>query len=628
MFTDTVGSTAHAQSNEREALKLRDEQFEVLRGLFALHHGREVKSTGDGFLAEFDSALRAVQCAVDIQQHLHERNSLPGAPIDLRIGIHLGDVERRDDDIVGDAVNIASRIEPLASPGGICISAEVFSQIRNKISNRFEKLPPTSLKGVHAAIEIYRVVLPWTVRGVPGGDVRTTGIAILPLANISPDPKDEYFADGLTEELITVLSQLRNLRVISRTSVNQYKASTKTLVQIGSELGVAYVLEGSVRKAGNQLRITAQLIDAAADKHLWAKTYDRELDNIFVIQSEIARQVTSALEVELRPTDRARLEKGPAIRPESYLAYLKARVLARGWTHESLGAAVRGFEQAIELDDRNAAAYAGLAITVYDDGLWHGEVADTEWVNRTRSAAERALDLDSNIAEAHLALAYLAWRDADLVRAEQEFRLALSLNPNHADTRRSYGLFLESAGRADEALDEFTVAEGADPLWHSLYFFHGATLVWLSRLDEALPIIERYAELAPPGSGAHALRAEYFRARGNVDAALTELQAGFEEGTPLDRLLDRARYLILAGKKDEARAILQQMSSSAESGQTVYHLAMLSAELGDLDECFRWMERALEQKNLPMQRLRLDPQLEPVRRDPRFRSILHRLNLT
>ena len=275
MFTDMFGSTASAQANEVESLKLRDEQADLVRPIFSAHRGREIKSMGDGFLVEFDSALHAVQCAIDVQQHLRERNSQPGAvPIQLRIGIHLGDVEHRESDIFGDAVNIASRIESTSDPGGLSISSQVFEQVRNKISNRLESLPPTTLKGVQMPIKVYRVVLPWTGPDASTGD-GPSGLAVLPFTNISPEQRDEYIADGLTEELITVLSQLRDLRIISRTSVMLYKATPKSATQIGAELGVSSLLEGSVRKAGNHLRITAQLIDTRSDRHLWSQTFDR-----------------------------------------------------------------------------------------------------------------------------------------------------------------------------------------------------------------------------------------------------------------------------------------------------------------------------------------------------------------
>ncbi len=362
MFTDMVGSTALAQTNETEALRLRDEQEAIVRPLFATHQGRAIKSMGDGFLAEFDSALRAVECAIDIQQRLHERNARPGlSPIQLRIGIHLGDVEARGADIFGDSVNVASRIEPLAEPGGICVTEPVFGQVRNKIPNRLEKLAPQVLRNVRFPVEVYRVILFREAAVSPAANLGPTGLAVLPFTNISPDVKDEYFADGLTEELITVLSQLRGLRVIARTSVMPYRAPSKGVTQIGAELGVSWVLEGSVRKAGNRLRITAQLIDVASQGHVWANSYDRELDDVFALQSEMAKQVAEALKLKLLSRDEARLDQRSPPRPESYLEYLQGRTSLRGFTETEMRAAKEHFERAIALDGRNAAAHAGLA---------------------------------------------------------------------------------------------------------------------------------------------------------------------------------------------------------------------------------------------------------------------------
>lgn len=239
MFTDTVGYTASTQANEGRTLDLLRQQVELVRPLLAVHQGREVKSTGDGFLVAFDSALKATQCAVSIQRRIHERNMEGGlAPIRIRIGIHLGDVVQSGTDILGDAVNIAARIESIAEPGGISVSGAVHEQIRNKIPEQLEKLAPTALKGLQVPMEIYRIVLPWTVPDTSPASAVPTGLAVLPFSNISPDPKDEYFADGLTEELISVLSQLRDLRVIARTSVMPYKATSKGVSQIGAELGV------------------------------------------------------------------------------------------------------------------------------------------------------------------------------------------------------------------------------------------------------------------------------------------------------------------------------------------------------------------------------------------------------
>ena len=629
MFTDMVGSTASAQANEAAALKLRDEQAGIVRPLFAAHHGREIKSMGDGFLAEFDSALRAVQCAIDIQQHLNERNAQPGVPpIQLRIGVHLGDVEQRETDIFGDAVNIASRIEPLAYPGGVCISGEVFSQIRNKIPNQMEKLPPTALKGLQVSLDIYRVVLPWTVRESPAASSGPTGIAVLPFTNISPDPNDEYFADGLTEELITVLSQLRELRVISRTSVMLYKATPKSASQIGAELSVVSILEGSVRKAGNRLRVTAQLIDARSDRHLWAKTYDRELDDIFAVQSELAKEVADALKIELRTTEAARLESRPAARPDSYLAFLKGRSLLHSHTKASLEAAKEQFELAISLDSNNAVAHAALATVMFELGIWYTDVSLTEWEKNVRRLVDRAIELDPDLAEAHQVLATLHWRVNEFPAMEKELRVALTLDPSYALAHNRLAQCLQMEARTDEALQEFTLAEAADPLWLDNLRNFAPALIWLGRLDEALLKIQKIGKLQPDGRSFHGALATYYLARSDLAQCLHELERSEElEVEPRYKPMLRAMYYALSSEKEKARALLKREETLPEFGQISTFIAQTYAELGDLDECFGWLDKAFLAHNLPIAGFRLSPRLEHVRSDPRFQVLLKKMNL-
>jgi len=627
MFTDMVGSTAAAQANESEALKLRDEQAALVRPLFSVHQGREIKSMGDGFLAEFDSALRAVQCAIDIQQHLHERNSQPGtARIQLRIGVHLGDVEQRATDIFGDAVNIASRIEPLATPGGVCISGEVFSQVRNKIPNRLEKLEPMTLKNVLFPMEVYRVVLPWTVAEASAASPTPTGLAVLPFANISPDPKDEYFADGLTEELITALSQLRELRVIARTSVTPYKSTSKGVAQIGAELRVTSILEGSVRKAGNRLRVTAQLIDVGSEGHVWAKTYDRELDDIFAVQSELAKQVAETLKIELHAPEAARLEARPPVQSDSYDAYLKGRAALQDITQPSLEAAKHQFEIAISLDPRNASAHSGLAAVTCMIGWWHTDLHDTKWVETSRRLAARAIELDPTIAEAHSALAQTLWPARDYAAMEREFKLALALNPSDSLAREFYAGILQDQDRPEEAVREYSLAEEANPLWPLPVVNLANLLIWLGRLDEALVKIRRVSELAPTRSYLPVLLARYHLARSDVEQSLQELRRAEDlESDPRLKRFTHIWNVIVSGDGAQAKELLRREEASPEYGHTPYFLALAYAELGDLDSCFLWLDR--QGPTVPLQALRLDPRLVHVRRDPRFEALLKKMNL-
>jgi len=630
MFTDIVGYTASTQVDEASALRLLQEQEELVRPLFAGHHGREIKSTGDGFLVEFDSALRAVQCAIDIHQRIEERNSQKGVtPIQLRIGIHLGDVEERAGDIFGDAVNIASRIQPLAVPGGVCISGEVFSQVRNKIPNTLEKLEPHALKNVRFPVDLYRVILPWTVKVRPSpSSSGPTRLAVLPFANISPDPNDEYFADGLTEEMIVMLSQLRELRVIARTSVILYKSTPKSVAQIGAELGVDAVLEGSVRKAGDQLRITVQLIDVSTQEHTWANTYNRKLDNVFAIQTEIAKRVAKQLKVNVRAAEQARLEERPPVRPDSYLAYLKGRALLHTATRDSLETAKSEFERAITLDANNAAAHSGLADATRWQGWWYPDAPRVRWEEVSRQLTTRAIELDPNLAEAHVSLALDLWDDFDYVAAEKELQLALSLNPSYSFAHNAYASILEDEARTDEALLEFTLAEQADPLWILNLFHFAHLLIWLGRLDEALAKIRKLGELEPGGVGYHGCLSSYYLARSDLEGALEEFrQAEALHPEPRDKQVMQAVYYAMSGEKGQARALLRTEETLPDRPHWAQNIAEAYALLGDLDECFHWLEKAIGTHYITLQPWRLDPRLKNVRGDPRFQAILKKMKL-
>ena len=279
MFTDIVGYTHLSQTNESLALELLEEHQRLLRPAFAAHGGTEVKTMGDAFLVEFKSALQAVMCAVEIQKKMAERNAAapPSRKLELRIGIHVGDVVNGAGDIYGDAVNVASRIEPLAEPGGVCISQQVFDQIRNKTPLEIDKVGDVNLKNVYLPVGIYKIGLTGSRASAEQLSGPKERLAVLPFVNISPDPNDEYFADGLTEELIAKLSEVKGLKVIARTSVMNYKRKEKKVSEIAAELRVGSVIEGSVRKAGDRIRISVQLIDPRTEEHLWSSNYDSKL---------------------------------------------------------------------------------------------------------------------------------------------------------------------------------------------------------------------------------------------------------------------------------------------------------------------------------------------------------------
>ncbi len=629
MFTDMVGSTAMAQADESAALRLREEQESIVRPVFSSHRGREIKSMGDGFLVEFDSALRAVECAIEIQRQLNDRNSRVGVvPLEVRIGVHVGDVEQRAGDIFGDAVNIASRIEPLAPPRGVCITGEVYSQVHNKIPNKLVRLPATRLKGVQATVDVYRVELPWSEASTEPSESEPTGLAVLPFANISPDPRDEYFADGLTEELITELSRLPKLRVIARTSVVTYKSSPKSVAQIGTELGVTSILEGSVRKSGDRLRITVQLIDVRSQGHTWASTFDRELTDVFAVQGEIAQEVARSLRIRLRVRDTQRLEGRPKVPVESYLAYLKGRTLLSQAFRGAVGEARAEFERAIELDDRNAAAFSGLADALSIAGWMEPDTVRAEHESIRRKAVARALELDPSLAEAHVSRALILWRNYDYREMDAELELAIELRPSYSAAHLWYGQILAEQARAEEALTHFVLAEAADPLSETNLFFHASLLCLLGRFNEVSEKLTRLERIAPNEHHTHRIRARYYLGLGDRQGALAEIAAaGATSSEPRWTPLYRAWYHIVEGDADAARAVLREEETLPEFPQNLWHVAWLYAQLHDLDRCLQWLERSRQSAIFPIELFRLDANFSDLRADPRFTDLLGRANL-
>jgi TolB-like protein/tetratricopeptide (TPR) repeat protein len=628
MFTDIAGYTPLAQKDEKAALQLLREQQSLVGPVIGAHRGRQVKSMGDGLLIEFPNALDAVECGVDLQRHVHERNALPGLPqLRLRVGIHLGDVQEVGADIFGDAVNIASRIEPLADPGGVCLSEPVFVQVRNKVPYQLENLGSKTLKGVEEPVAVYRVALPWMVERPPTQTSPLPRIAVLPFVNISPDPKDEYFADGLTEELITVLSQFQGLQVIARTSVTPYKSTSKPLTQIGAELGVATVLGGSVRKAGNQLRITAQLINVSSQGHLWANTYDRKLDDIFAVQTEVAERIADVLRVKIGKTEEELLGARPTTHPDSYLAYLQGRTLLNaGWSEENFRAAKKQFELAATIDPKNARAFSGLADATTYLG-WGGYITSREeWLPASRAYAAHAVELDQNLAEGHCSLGMILWDDWDFTGAERELKRALALNPSYAAAHHSYGGLLFDEGRVDEGSRELELSVVLDPQSRRSLQYYAIQLCVLSQPETARPIIERIRTLAPESADYHYSLGIYYDARSDLPSALRE----FERAIRLDPEANQvpvAWVRALMGEREAARQILESEKRRTGRPPSRWSLAAVYALIGDFDEAYRILFKAAEEHDLPLQRIRNDPRFEPLRRDPRFAELLKKMNL-
>jgi TolB-like protein/class 3 adenylate cyclase/Tfp pilus assembly protein PilF len=562
MFTDMVGYSALSQRDDKLALELLEEHREILRKIFPEFNGTEIKTIGDAFLVEFNSALEAAQCAIAIQRALVKRNA--DVPSDrrneLKIGIHIGDVVHRGGDVYGDGVNIASRIEPLAGAGGICVSMDVERQIRNAVETHFEKLAPTDLKNISVPMDLFRIVLPWEHKGEvkskkaelrkSSGVSRTRAalvgafllllivgigwwfahrrdhstpreaasaaraeaatavsdksIAVLPFENLSSDKENAYFTDGVQDEILTDLAKIADLKVISRTSVMQYKSGVaRNLRKIGEDLGVAHVVEGSVQRAANKIRVNAQLIDARNDAHLWAQTYDRDLADVFAIQSEIAKAIADQLQARLSPNEKKAIEQPPTTDLAAFDLYSRAKSLLltvsfSATNDPDVRKAIELLDEAVKHDPSFFDAYCQLAYA--HEYLY--AVFGTDHTPTRLALAEAALQaatrLRPDAGETHLARAqFLYYGQRDYAGALAELEKARRALPNDARIFELTGLITRRRGDQQEGLRNLQRGVELDP--RNLYTLQQIALSYLNlgRYGEGIAALDRALSTVP-----------------------------------------------------------------------------------------------------------------------------------
>lgn len=525
MFTDMVGYSAISQKNEALALELLENHRNILRDIFPTFNGDEIKTIGDAFLVKFHSALDAVLCGIEIQKTLKDYNSSAEKErkIMLRIGIHMGDVVQRDNDIYGDGVNISSRIEPLAEPGGICISEDVARQVENKISEPLEKMGSRELKNIKLPMKVYQIVLYATpVENV--FEESNNKLAVLPFQNISPEKETDYFSDGLTEEIIMHLSGIKELRVISRTTSMQYKNVNKDINTIGRELDARYILEGSVRKFKDDLRITAQLIDVKTDSHLWAETYRGNLEDIFDIQENVSKQIVQALRLTLSPAEEVALSKRATLDSKAYDINLRAREFLFRLTKGYLLSAIDLFNSATELDSRYAAAYAGAGEAYAQ--LFQFFDKDSKWLDKAMEASLKALMYDSSSSEAYTALALVYYNKEQYNEAMSSVQKAIELDKHNFFAYWVLGRILFASDQFAEAEKSLKTVLELNPDFHSAYMDLQMVYGKLNDVEKHTNMVKTAANFYPnyllrfpDDARAHLFYASTLVHQGNIESA-------------------------------------------------------------------------------------------------------------
>jgi TolB-like protein/Tfp pilus assembly protein PilF len=453
-------------------------------------------------------------------------------------------------------------------------------------------------------------------------------LAVLPLENLSHDPEQEYFAEGLTEALITTLAKVGELRVISRTSVMQYKGVHKPLREIARDLEVEMVVEGTVLRAGRRVRITAQLIDAAKESHLWAESYERDLRNILALQSEVARAIAREVQIKLTPQEQAQFAQASPVDPESYEAYLKGRY---HWNRRVVGGlekAIGYFQEAISKDPTYGAAYAGLADCLSGLGVW-GFVSPNEGCGKAKRLALNALEIDCGLAEAHASLAWATmWHDYDLFAAEREFERSIELNPRYATAHQWFGMSLGLMGRYEEGYTELKRAILLDPCSSVIHWTLGFVYRRARRYDQAIEQHERALELDPNFAQGHGGLGFDYLEKGMYEPAISELQKAVQLSQSAPTFLAwLGEAYAVAGHRDEALNVLERLQElSKQRYVTPYIVAGIYAALGKKEEALQWLNSAYGEHAAFMVLLKTEPRFDYLRSDPHFQDILRRMN--
>jgi adenylate cyclase len=626
MFTDMVGYSQQMQKDEGNALKLLEKQWEIVEPILQEFGGKRIKTIGDAFYTQFHSVLKALKCALEVQRILSSYNATRHFEehVTLRIGIHLGDIEIKDGDAYGDGVNIAARIEPLAEPGGIAITEDVHRQVVNKIEYSFKPLGKPELKNIHQRFEVYQVILPWqdrrkkqdpnftvdkdrrrqsqmhskTLKNKNGPKQSTSrpviygvmiamvimatvflyknnmsslnrelgrSIAVLPFENMTEQPGSDYFSDGITEDIISALSEINGLRVIARTSILQYKGTNKTVVEIAKEVNVNTILEGSVRRIDNNVRVVAQLIDIETDDHLWANTYDRKLDDIFEVQSDIALNIANALEAELSTELTAELTSSSTQNSQAYENYLKGKEQYYTYTEEGFRKAVKYYNSALELDPNYALAYAELAGAY---AQLYNTTKEVTFKDIGFKSVEKAVSINPELAEAYKARGVLNAYTGQGIKALEDYLKAVNLKPGYSDVIANIGYRYFAFGDLSECYNWQKKAHALNPNHRFNAWYHSIPLFIMNENESAIEILNNDLEKIKDSFEMRAILFYFHANNGDYKKAKSMLDELSKVRSDDKRIFElRGLYHLMQGEHEEGVRMMALASYPTEYSQ-------------------------------------------------------------
>jgi len=671
LFTDIVGYTALMQENEQKAVELIKHYNASLNKSVAIHEGKVLNYYGDGSLCTFPSATEALNCAIELQKELQSDPNVP-----LRIGLHIGEVLFEDGKALGDAINIASRIQSLGQTNTILFSKEIYDKIRNHPEFTSVSLGQFEFKNVDEPMEVFAlaneglivpkkeqmsgklkydlskkkkafrrnfiIVVSLIIFLVAGiflnikyfnnqNSTVEKSVAVLPFINMSNDLQQEYFAEGMMDEILNRLYKIGSLNVVSRTSSMTYRDTKKTSKEIANELGVSNLLEGSVQKEGDRIRIIVQLINGKTDVHLWSETYDRKFKDVFAIQSDIAQQIAAALKVKIDPDTKSRIEYIPTENTSAYNLYLLSRQenLDEGWKEL--------LEKVIQLDSSFAPAYADLAFYWLLRGIYKGDLKPAQVLDSALPLLRRSIQLDSNLASAHNYLAQARlWFEWDFNAAEKEWEKFFKLSPSGIAFsgivwQDNYQDFLHASGKFHEALDFCLRNRDHDKNNYGNWIDLAFSYYYTNQPDKALIILDS-ASLLFKSPDMVFFRAWLFCYLGKYQQASDNLNKYFQ-AFPDDRKIPRteawsAISYFKTGRPDEGERIVENLrfqSKKSPVGSPAFYLAMVYAATGKAEPALQWLQKAYADHEVEMFWLKVEPLFEPIRDQAGFQEILKKI---